>query len=145
MKSRPSWAFSYSVITMLPFSRLENSLLCKMEISAPLSIPLMTRPPLCSCGARLCLLFADVLSDCCVCFANSGPLGKFPLLAHESRLHAFTTRSVGDRTLMLTHTCMQMLTRDSRAHRYFYTWKSVFAENSSAQWMLLELWIVSRL
>lgn len=50
----------------LPLSRLENSLLCKMEISVPLSIPLMTRPPLCYCHARLCLLFADVLSDCCV-------------------------------------------------------------------------------
>lgn len=50
----------------LPLSRLENSLLCKMEISVPLSIPLMTRPPLCYCRARLCLLFADVLSDCCV-------------------------------------------------------------------------------
>lgn len=112
----------------LPLPRLENSLLCKMEISVPLSIPLMTRPPLCYCRACLCLLFADVLSDCCVCgcFTNSGPLGKFPLLAHVSSLHTVTTRSLSDRNPILTHTRMQMLICDSHAlaHRYFYTRKS---------------------
>lgn len=70
MKSRPLPCILFhryrNASSRLPLSRLENSLLCKMELSVPLSIPLMTRPPLCYCLARLCLLFADVLSDCCV-------------------------------------------------------------------------------
>lgn len=80
----------------LPLSRLENSFLCKMEISAPLSIPLMTHPPLCCSRARLCLLFVHALSDCCVRLLRLTAVRWVHsfLLPRESRLHALAIQPV---------------------------------------------------
>lgn len=81
----------------LPLSCLENSFLCKMEISAPLSIPLMTHPPLCCSLARTPLSAVRsrlIWLLCAAASPNSGPLGTFFLLPRESRLLALAIQPV---------------------------------------------------